>query len=361
MTSALEVDGGASPAHVVEPSFLAANLAQMTVNLLFGVASVVAAFTLRGADAVNPFAFGAARAALTCAALGAALAWRGGAPRVPRVPRADLPRFAAASFCLFVGEFFYILGVRYAGSIRASLWQPSQPLWTLGITAALGRERLTWPRALGVALAFGGCAAMILGKAGGAGGRAYVGDACLLVNCSLGTPCYIVAVQPLLARHAPLAAAAVNFAFNTGFFLAALAAAAAAARGADPPLFARPSPPALLGIAYVALLATALPYVLQLRAAARLPASLVSAYYVLQPVAATAVVYALLGSGVRSPALARARASDLFGFLVLAGLAVVVRDARATDRSRPPDANEERNPIIDAGEDDPGRGEAVSV
>lgn len=349
MTSALEVDGGASPAHVVEPSFLAANLAQMTVNLLFGVASVVAAFTLRGADAVNPFAFGAARAALTCAALGAALAWRG---ETPRVPRADLPRFAAASFCLFVGEFFYILGVRYAGSIRASLWQPSQPLWTLGITAALGRERLTWPRALGVALAFGGCAAMILGKAGGAGGRAYVGDACLLVNCSLGTPCYIVAVQPLLRRHAPLAAAAVNFAFNTGFFLAALAAAAAAAPDADPPLAARPSPRALLGVAYVAVLATALPYVLQLRAAARLPASLVSAYYVLQPVAATALVYALLGAGVRSPALARARASDLFGVFVLAGLAVVVRDARATDRSRPPGASEERNPIIDAGEDD---------
>ena len=358
MTSAMEVDGGgATPAHIAEPSFLAANLAQVTVNLLFGVASVVAAFTLRGANAINPFAFGAARAALTCAALGAALAWRGGAPRVPR---ADLPRFAAASFCLFVGEFFYILGVRYAGSIRASLWQPSQPLWTLGITAALGQERLTWPRALGVALAFGGCAAMILGKAGGGGGRAYVGDACLLINCSLGTPCYIVAAKPLLDRHAPLLVAAVNFCFNTGFFLAALAAAAAA-RDADPPPFARPSPPALLGVAYVALLATALPYVLQLHAAARLPASLVSAYYVLQPVAATAVVYALLGSGVRSPALARARASDLFGFLVLAGLAVVVRDARATDRSRPPDANEERNPIIDAGEDDPGRGEAVSV
>jgi len=69
--------------------------------------------------------------------------------------------------------------------------------------------------------------------------------------------------------------------------------------------------------------------VLQLRATKRLPASLVSAYYVLQPVVTSIAVYVCRALGVRG--LAPGSPSDLFAVAVIAGLALVVWDAKKTD------------------------------
>eukprot|EP00965_Chrysotila_dentata_P250210 6209315-Pleurochrysis_carterae.AAC.1 len=66
-----------------------------------------------------------------------------------------------ASFCrVSQSEFFYMLGLRLAGTISASLWQPTQPIFTIVLASLLGIERLTARRVAGLVLTCGGCAAM---------------------------------------------------------------------------------------------------------------------------------------------------------------------------------------------------------
>jgi len=244
-------------------SFAGANCAQFSVNFLFGIAAIASALSLSGVHAVHPVAFGFVRAAITTVVLAAV----GGPSRVrAAMTRSDSKRFAAAAFFLFVAEFFVILGIRFAGSIRAAVWQPTQPIWTTAITACLGHERLTARRASGVAIASAGCVAMVL--LGARAGKTastdpmtrLMGDICLFLNCSLGTPCYLIAVKPLLARHAAVPVAALTFFLNSGLFGAAYLLSLAVPDQVPAPL-ASWDWVAIGGCLYVAFLATALPYV----------------------------------------------------------------------------------------------------
>mmetsp|Transcript_6432 Transcript_6432/g.19515 ORF Transcript_6432/g.19515 Transcript_6432/m.19515 type:complete len:369 (-) Transcript_6432:254-1360(-) len=311
--------------------YVRANLAQAMVNMLFGAASVVSSLGLHEFNAV---VFGLIRAVLTTVLL-VVMRWeqRLLCGSKLRVRKEDVARFVAAGFCLFVGEYFYILGVELAGSIRASLWQPSQPIWTMAITAILGHERMSWKKGFGVACAFAGCAIMVLGRADGGGSRhsslvALLGNVCLFINCSLGTPLYIIAVKPLLDEYPPFAVAGLTFAINSVCFGVALSFM---------PLLVDPAtliPPleslTWASVIYVAVFATVLPYVLQLWATRLLPASLVSAYYVLQPVAAAALVYTLLALHLAS-SLQTGQLSDLGSIAVLAGLVVIIRETPPDD------------------------------
>lgn len=304
--------------------YLRANVAQAGVNMLFGAASVISSLGLRH---FNPILFGLLRAVITTILLVLVrwnerlLCW---APN--RVHRDNLWRFMASGFCLFVGEIFYIMGIELAGSIRASLWQPSQPIWTMAITALLGHEKLTLKKCVGILLAFTGCTIMVAGRGkGDETGHGWInellGNLCLLINCSLGTPLYIIAVKPLLKQYTAFACAGFTFAINSTFFAAALAFAPLAYDNQElvPPTDIKD----WLSVLYVAIFATVLPYSLQLWATRVLPASLVSAYYVLQPVAAAALVYTLIWLRVVKN-LQRGQLSDLGSIAVLVGLVVVI-------------------------------------
>lgn len=304
--------------------YLRANVAQAGVNMLFGAASVISSLGLRH---FNPILFGLLRAVITTIVLVLVrwderlICWARSS-----VHSHDLLRFMASGFCLFVGEIFYIMGVELAGSIRASLWQPSQPIWTMAITALLGHEQLTLKKCVGILLAFTGCTIMVAGRGGGDDKgrlwiRALLGNLCLLINCSLGTPLYIIAVKPLLKKYSAFACAGFTFAINSTFFALALAFAplAYANRELVPPTDIKD----WLSVLYVAIFATVLPYSLQLWATRVLPASLVSAYYVLQPVAAAALVYTLMWLGLVHH-LDGAQLSDLGSIAVVFGLVVVI-------------------------------------
>jgi drug/metabolite transporter (DMT)-like permease len=65
-------------------------------------------------------------------------------------------------FTVYSGNFFYLLGVSTAGSVTASIWQPSQPVITLVFAALLGTEKLTMRRLLGICVATVGCFIMVL-------------------------------------------------------------------------------------------------------------------------------------------------------------------------------------------------------
>ncbi|KAJ8608929.1 hypothetical protein CTAYLR_005305 [Chrysophaeum taylorii] len=319
--------------------YVRANFAQATVNILFGASSVISSLGLHSFNAVL---FGLIRAVITTIVL-VGLRWDERLVWWPklRVRRTDVSRFCFAALCLFIGEFFYILGVEFAGSIRASLWQPSQPIWTMAITALLGHERLGCKKLFGILLAFCGCAVMVLGRAETAQGdgktlvKELLGNLCLFINCSLGTPLYIIAVKPLLNEYPPFAVAGLTFALNSACFAVALAFLPLVY---DDVSVLEPPVGFLLwcSVIYVAIFATVLPYALQLWATRVLPASLVSAYYVLQPVAAAALVYTLLALHLVNN-LQTGQRSDLGAIAVLFGLFVVVRETPQSDHATPED------------------------
>jgi len=324
-------------------TFLRANLAQVAVNIIFGSGAVAGAFGLTSHNA-HPVVFGAIRAIICAAVLTIGVlvlercSTRSTGTRAPPLRllfTADLRPYILTSFFLFTGELFYILGVALAGPVRASLWQPSQPVFTLLFATCTGAERFTWRRLTGVLITTAGVVGMsvgsiLVGPSGGGGDgaarSAAAGNVCLLLNC-MSTPAFLLAQRPLLARgYVALILSSATFWLCSACFLCATGLSALLLTEAMGPV-SWPTAQGMLGCTYIALVGTALPFPLQYFANRHLRSSLVSAYYALQPVSATALSVVVTAAGLVQ--IRRPVSTDLFGLGTIAGLFVVVSEERA--------------------------------
>lgn len=118
--------------------------------------------------------------------------------------RADLPRFV---LCALVGHVLHISAVMYGMNLStafsSSLVLTCQPLFTLGILAALGAERLRAQQVAGTLVAFAGIALFLSDKFATGFSRAGLGDLTLLVaGAAFST--YTVLSRPLADRYGPL-------------------------------------------------------------------------------------------------------------------------------------------------------------
>jgi drug/metabolite transporter (DMT)-like permease len=118
--------------------------------------------------------------------------------------RADVPRFVA---CALVGHTVHIGAVLYGMNLStafsSSLLLTTGPIFTLGILAAVGAERLRASQLAGTAVACAGMALFLSEKFAGGFAQAGVGDLLLLV-AALCFSLYTVLVQPLVQRYGPL-------------------------------------------------------------------------------------------------------------------------------------------------------------
>jgi drug/metabolite transporter (DMT)-like permease len=104
-------------------------------------------------------------------------------------------------FAVFVGQFLFIVGLKLSNSVTASVWQPSQPIVTLLLAAAVGREVLSKRKVSGAALAFLGCAFMVVvGSGSDKEHGAFVPHVLFFGNC-LGNPVYLLASKGLVAKQ----------------------------------------------------------------------------------------------------------------------------------------------------------------
>jgi drug/metabolite transporter (DMT)-like permease len=132
-----------------------------------------------------------------------AIVFRGRLARTwPR--REDLPRFMA---CALVGHAVHIAavmsGMNLSTAFSSSLVLMSGPLFTLGILAALGAERLGVHQVVGTLLACCGIALFLSDKFAGGAAHAGYGDL-LLMLAALCFSLYTVLAQPLTKRYGPL-------------------------------------------------------------------------------------------------------------------------------------------------------------
>lgn len=123
-----------------------------------------------------------------------------------RFARGDLVPIAL----LGIGQFGVLIallnfGLQYVASARAALLFATMPLTTMALGAVLGRERLSLPVALGVALTIAGVACVLGEKLlAGASGREWIGALAVLASAGTGALCSVL-YRPYLRRYPTVA------------------------------------------------------------------------------------------------------------------------------------------------------------
>lgn len=140
----------------------------------------------------------------------------------PHFSRRDLVPMAALGILQFAVLVALLnVALLYIPAGRAALVFASFPLLTMLLSAALGRERLTPLRAVGVALTFVGVALALGDKASAAGADTWIGDALSLTGAVCGAVCAVF-YRPYLQRYPTLPVSTYAMLASV-VFLAALA------------------------------------------------------------------------------------------------------------------------------------------
>ena len=145
------------------------------------------------------------------------------APRARFARRDLLPigLLGIAQFGLLIALLNY--GLRFIPSARAALIFATFPLLTMVIAAALGHERLSARRTVGVLLTMAGVAVALGEKAAGspAAPNEWTGEVAVFASALCGAACSVL-YRPYLARYAALPVSAFAMLASVGF-LAVLA------------------------------------------------------------------------------------------------------------------------------------------
>ena len=117
--------------------------------------------------------------------------------------RADNLRALACGVCgIGVNQLLFFSGLNLTSPISASLLQTIAPIVVVVASAFLLQEKITLPRAAGIALGAGGAALLILSRDAQAAvyPRATLGNIYILLNATV-FGLYLVLVQPLMRKY----------------------------------------------------------------------------------------------------------------------------------------------------------------
>eukprot|EP00041_Stephanoeca_diplocostata_P008672 m.128305 g.128305 ORF g.128305 m.128305 type:complete len:400 (+) comp17428_c0_seq3:768-1967(+) len=232
-------------------------------------------------------------------------AWYTNGWSMPSRHDGSLSKVMLCGLAVVVGQFFFLVGLKMSSAVTASVWQPSQPIWTLLMAIAIGREKASRRKVLGVLLAFAGCVFMVeethKPNDGGAESRipAWIPNLFFFGNC-LGTPIYVLTAKTLTTRLGKPALWVTAWAYMAA---TCMLCAITIVVNASPPLLRLMCPPpdelcgngweipsdALWALLYWIFFVSALAYALITWGNQHLEGTTVSAFFALQPVAAAIV------------------------------------------------------------------------
>jgi drug/metabolite transporter (DMT)-like permease len=133
--------------------------------------------------------------------------------------REDLPRFF---WCAMVGHVVHLTAVMYgmdlSTAFSSSLVLTCQPLFTLGILAWIGQERLRGQQIAGTVVAFAGIVLFLSDKFAAGFSRAGLGDLTLLL-AGASFSAYTVMSRPLADRYGPIVVLAYTLLFSAPIML----------------------------------------------------------------------------------------------------------------------------------------------
>lgn len=230
--------------------------------------------------------------------------------RTLRVARGDLPLIVLSALLgNVINQEMFIHGLARTTATNAVVLGSTIPVFTALVAIVLGRERIKVLRLLGMAVAFGGVAALVGAEELSTSSEHFVGSVMVLIN-ALSYGSYLVIVRPLAERYDPIALLALMFLVGTPIV-------------APFGIHAFAETPALvtsdyLFLAFLIAVPTVGAYGLVQTALRRTESSLVAAYIYLQPVFATIGAMFVLGEDVGLRTV-------VCGAIVLAGVWLAAR------------------------------------
>lgn len=260
---------------------IAVHGALLAVSLLFGANYVVAKFALRE---VSPSGLVVIRAWGTAAILFvASMLHRPVQGREPIRPSEFGQLFLYSLLGVSINQLCFLAGLDRSTATNASIMLVSIPVLTHAFAVMLGRERPSVAAGAGIALGLAGALLLIIPRGGiDFSSRTTIGNILLLTGgCSYGL--YLVLTRGILARHDPLRV------ISWTFVLAAVTVLPFGARDASRLFSGMITRTGWISIAFVVVAATALPYLLNVWALARVESSFVAIYVLVQPLFAASL------------------------------------------------------------------------
>lgn len=243
----------------------------LAVQVFFGSLPVIGKVVLAAIPAVSLVGF---RVGITALILVVVQTYR---RRLWLKDRADYKRLAILSlFGITFNQLLFIGGLSLTKASNTSLLAVTIPIFTITIGAIIGTERLRLVKALGIALAAGGVIILIDPRKASFSSETTLGDLLIILN-SLSFGIYVATSKEIITRNGAFRSMMWVFIFASivcvplGLFSISTVDVAAV--------------PTMIWwlILYIAVVATAGPYLLNAYAIAKVSASTVAVFIYLQP------------------------------------------------------------------------------
>lgn len=276
------------------------------MQILFATWPIVGKIALRTVPPVALVGFRVSGATILLSFLGG---WRG---RLKPIQRSDWPLLIISSALgLVFNQWLFVKGLSLTTAINSTLIGTSIPIATLIVGIALGTDRATSRRVLGIILSATGVL-LLIGPGHASFSKATrLGDL-LLVGNSLCYGAYIAVSKDLVRRYSALNV--ITWIFIVGCF----ATIPFGIYSLSQIPIREISASVWLEIGYIIVLPTAGAYFLNVWALARVPPSTVAVYIYLQPLIAFVLAPIVLGEAIGVHAI-------VASLLIFAGVLVVTR------------------------------------
>lgn len=259
---------------------LKAHLALLTVNLIYGANYVIAKKIMPDYVEANAMIF--------LRVFGATiLFWIIYSFQYQKVAKKDLLLLATCGlFGVAVNQLFFFNGLQNTSSINSAIIMSTNPIITVVLALLILKEKITWNRALGIAVGGTGAILFIMNNSSeGIRGDSVQGDLFIFINAA-SYALYLVLAKPLMKKYKPITV--ITWVFTFGLIYVSV----------FPLTFQELSyvkwdfPTEIwVRIIFVIIAVTFLAYLLNIYALKRVSPAVSSSYIYLQPVLATAFLF----------------------------------------------------------------------
>jgi drug/metabolite transporter (DMT)-like permease len=287
-------------------------LSLIAVQLFFGSLPVIAKVVL---VVLPPMSLVGFRVGITALVLFAFQAYRG---RLWLRDKSDYWRLAVLSlFGVVFNQLFFIGGLSLTKAANTSLLAVTIPIFTLLVSAVVGGERLRPLKIAGIVVAAAGVILLIDPRAASFSSQTTIGDIMIVIN-SLSYGIYVATSKDVITRNGAFRSMMWVFIFAAIVCLPVglVSLSTVDVSSIDPKIW--------LLVIYIAIFATATPYLLNAWALARVTPSTVAVFVYLQPLIGFALAVIFLGENIDFRFIIAA-------LFVFTGVFLVTRKARSVD------------------------------
>lgn len=292
-------------------------MALLGVQMFFGSLAVVGKVVLREIPA---FALVGFRVGITALALFLVLRFKDG---VALSDKRDYWRFFGLSFfAVTFNQLLFVKGLSLTKASNTSLLAVTIPLFTLGIGAAIGAERMRKRKVFGIVLAAVGVILLIDPRNASFSSETTLGDLLIILN-SFCYGVYIAFSKDIITRNGALRSVAWVFIFGCLF---CVPLGIYSLMQIDLPAVRQTTWALVL---YIGIVATLLPYLFNAWALARVDPSTVAVFVYLQPLIGFALAVILLGEKVSFMVI-------IAGILIFSGVYLATKKFRQNETEKLP-------------------------